>query len=496
MIEIITKYKNLVTVWVISFIFVALNGYLLSREIYYLPLLPVALLFVLVAFTAMDKLVLIIVFFVPLSIPLSLLVKGLPVDLYLPTEPLLAGVMFLFLIKYLWGERIDIRLLRHPVSLAIYFNLAWMFVTTITSSDPLVSIKFLLARTWFVVSFYFIAVLIFREQKNMGKYVWLYIVSFTLVVIYTLIHHSMYGLNSQVMAHKMMKPFYNDHTSYGAMLAMLLPVLLAFFTNIRSMEMSRKILLMLLIVLYMFAIVFSYTRAAWLSLGAGLIIWLLIKLRIRFVFILLMTGVIVALFFTFQTQILLGLEKNRQQSSGQFEEHIESMSNVTTDQSNLERINRWSCALRMWKERPVFGFGPGTYQFEYARFQRSYEKTEISTDLGNRGTAHSEYLGPLSESGLLGFVSILAIVLSIFLTGVRVYYTASDARLRRFALGILIGFVTYCVHGFLNNFLDTDKASALFWGYAAILVAIDLYHRDEKREKPALTQENQKGNLQ
>jgi putative inorganic carbon (HCO3(-)) transporter len=28
----------------------------------------------------------------------------------------------------------------------------------------------------------------------------------------------------------------------------------------------------------------------------------------------------------------------------------------------------------------------------------------------------------------------------------------------------------------MNNFLDTDKASVPFWGFTAMLVAMDLYH--------------------
>ncbi len=297
------------------------------------------------------------------------------------------------------------------------------------------------------------------------------------MIIYTLVRHSFYGLNNQMMAHSMMQPFYKDHTSYGATLAMLLPVLIALASNLRREAVNPRFLMLLLIILYAFATVFSYTRAAWLSLAVGFFIWLLIRLRIRFMFVLIAAGALVAIFFMFETQIMLKAERNRQQSSGKFSEHIESMSNVSTDQSNLERINRWSCALRMWEEKPVFGFGPGTYQFEYARFQRSYEKTEISTDFGNRGTAHSEYLGPLSESGLLGMISFIIVIVSIILTGIRVYYTSRDVYIRRLALGILIGFITYCVHGFLNNFLDTDKSSALFWGFAAMLVAMDIYHR-------------------
>ena len=74
-----------------------------------------------------------VVFFVPLSIPLSTLVEGLTIDMYLPTEPLLAGLLLLYMLKYLMGDRIDIRVLRHPVTLAIYFHLAWMFITSLTS---------------------------------------------------------------------------------------------------------------------------------------------------------------------------------------------------------------------------------------------------------------------------------------------------------------------------------------------------------------------------
>jgi hypothetical protein len=37
-----------------------------------------------------------------------------------------------------------------------------------------------------------------------------------------------------------------------------------------------------------------------------------------------------------------------------------------------------------------------------------------------------------------------------------------------------LGLFTYLVHGLLNNFLDTDKASALFWGFLAAFVAVDM----------------------
>jgi hypothetical protein len=40
----------------------------------------------------------------------------------------------------------------------------------------------------------------------------------------------------------------------------------------------------------------------------------------------------------------------------------------------------------------------------------------------------------------------------------------------------VVGLISYYIHGFLNNFLDTDKASVPVWGFMAILVALRLYH--------------------
>jgi len=108
--------------------FIALNTIMIALEFFYVPLVPAVLLFLALALVSVDKYLLAIVFFVPLSIPLSVLTDGLSIDMYLPTEPLLAGLLLLYAIKYMLGDRIDLRILRHPVSVAIYFHLAWMFM--------------------------------------------------------------------------------------------------------------------------------------------------------------------------------------------------------------------------------------------------------------------------------------------------------------------------------------------------------------------------------
>ena len=209
-------------------------------------------------------------------------------------------------------------------------------------------------------------------------------------------------------------------------------------------------------------------------------VFVIVKLRIRFQWVFITGVVLISLFFVFQQQIFDRLEKNQQDSSANFVEHIQSITNISSDASNLERINRWQSAIRMFRERPFWGWGPGTYQFLYAPFQRSKEKTIISTNAGDMGNAHSEYIGPMAESGVFGMLTMLLIFIYSIYTGLMVYKKVKDKELKIISLSVVIGLISYYLHGFLNNFLDSDKASVPVWGFIAILVAIDIYHNNNE----------------
>ena len=49
-------------------------------------------------------------------------------------------------------------------------------------------------------------------------------------------------------------------------------------------------------------------------------------------------------------------------------------------------------------------------------------------------------------------------------------------------MAAFLGLITYFTHGLFNNFLDTDKASAPFWGFAAIIASIDLFYNKQEKE--------------
>jgi len=444
--------------------------YFIAKNQYYASVLPFGLFFLLLYFFALDKLVWIVVFLTPLAITITDSDFGLGVSL--PTEPLMAGILLLFIIRLFFDWRFDKRFIKHPVTLAIFFNLLWMLLTTITSELPIVSIKYFVSRLWFVVPFYFLMSQLITKTSDIRKFSWLYIIPLIIVIIYTTIHHSLWGFTMKA-GHWVMTPFYNDHTAYGMILAFFLPITISIIFT-KEYSKTQKNYSILAVILILIALVLSYSRAAWLSVFAGIGVAFLMYFKIKFRYVLISLIALVSIFFAFEQQIFDRLSKNNQDSSGNFMEHISSASNIATDASNLERINRWACAIRLFEERPVVGWGPGTYQFVYAPMQKSKEKTIISTDFGDAGNAHSEYLGPLAEMGLIGSLSFILIAIMIISTGIRVYIKAPPGSIKYLSMGILVAFITYFVHGFLNNFLDSDKASVPFWGFAAILVLLDL----------------------
>jgi len=470
-------------VYLVSFLFVALNSYLIAKEFFYFSIIPLVLLIILIAVYALDKLVLIAVFVTPLSVQLSDIIEGYDFDLSLPSEPLLIGILLFFLLKYLFEGQFDRKILYHPVSIAILLNLVWIFITSITSTMPLVSFKFLTARIWFLLAFYLLATQIFRKIENIQVYTWIYIIPFLIVIGYAWVRHAGFGFFNQQAAHFVVQPFYNDHTSYGAMLAMLIPVMIGLISIQGKVSLIKKGSLWIVTFILFAAVLFSYTRAAWLSLAGALGVYMIIRFRIKFSYLAILGLVVLAFLYSNRSEIKIKMEQNRQTSSEDLLEHVKSMSNVATDASNLERLNRWSCAWRMFKQKPVFGWGPGTYMFQYAPFQLEREKTEISTNAANLGNAHSEYIGPLAESGIPGSISFLAIVIYTIIAGVRNWTRVKDKNVRILSISLLLGLITYYLHGLLNNFLDTDKASALFWAFTAGIVAIDVYHRKTRFRK-------------
>ncbi|HQW22101.1 MAG TPA: hypothetical protein PLI47_02290 [Bacteroidia bacterium] len=140
---------------------------------YWFAAAPLVLGLAYLAIFSLDTILYIIAFATPFAITLN--DKSSGPALSMPTEPLMFGVLLIFTFKFIFEGRFDRRVLTHPVSIALYFVLLWMFITTLTSSYPLVSLKHMISQLWFIVPFYFLGTQLFREKKNIKRFIWAYL---------------------------------------------------------------------------------------------------------------------------------------------------------------------------------------------------------------------------------------------------------------------------------------------------------------------------------
>ena len=472
------SHIKLLLFYILSLFFIACNLYLLIlKETRAFVLLPLAFGIVLLALYRLDLLFRLVIFLTPLSIPLTTFYPDSVVNMSLPSEPILFGLLGIFVLRVLLEGNFDRNVWRHPVTIVIGVYLGWMLLTGFTSTMPLVSLKAFLATAWFISAAYFMATQYLKRGFSSIRELWLFfLAAMLIVIILTIRKHIGYGLWNKQIAYKVPQPFFNDHTVYGAVIAMMIPYIIAFASD-RNSSNKIRLLFVFLLPFFLAGLVFSYSRASWLSVAIAAAIWIIMKLRIRFTHLILTTVTIGILLFTFWTQILLKLETNKTDSSSNMIKHVESMTNITSDASNVERLNRWFCAWEMFKEKPVFGWGPNTYQFKYAPFQIREFRTIISTNSGDWGNAHSEYLGALVSSGLPGLLAFLALIVLILYTGIRLYSRTEDYRTRLLSLAAVLSLTTYFVHSFLNNFLDMDNAAIPFWMSFALIVVLDIQER-------------------
>lgn len=463
----------------LSLIAVGFTVYFIKRDQWHFALLiPAVLCFLYWFIFRLDILFLILAFTVPASSTLELLhiYNPLGFEVALPSEPILIALLVVSVYKLIFYFDRFKSLLKHPVFLGILFYIGTIVFTTITSSMHIVSAKFLLSRMWLMLPCLIFGFIMFQDKKNYYRFTALLSLSAAMVCTYSIVRLTTKGFELQA-AHFVMQPFFKDHTVYGASITLV--GFLSFF-NIKNKDISSRMRLLFLIttLIITLGIVFSYTRAAWISIVGAIMVYVVMKLRISFKFLVISSFSIFLFLFSFSDQILSSLNKNNQDSSGNFTEHISSMSNISTDASNLERLNRWYCAISLWQDNPILGSGPGTYQFLYAPYQKAYTRSLISTNDGDGGNAHSEFLGAMSDSGIVGLLGIVIMLYVTLRYAIRLYYKVESDTDRKTIMGITLALISYFMHGVLNNYLDTEKCAIPIWIGITMLISIGIQHQN------------------
>ncbi len=378
------------------------------------------------------------------------------------------------------------KILRHPFTVVLLVGVLWMFITSLLSDMPAVGLKRTVVRILYMFVYYFITYKYIKDDISKGiKFLFLYSIGLILPAIISIVFMAKFNFISAA-AYMAGFPYFKDHTIYGAVVAFVFTFLLILKLSRFKYKESKLLdyILSILVLFFLVSLFLSFSRAAWVSLVAALMAVFLFKMNIKLNRIYMVVGTIAIVIAMNWTPLYDWMKKNDNESSSKdITEHAQSVTNLNKDASNMERINRWVCAIRMFNEKPIAGFGPGTYQFYYGEYQTRDYMTHISTFSGNKGHAHSEYLGALSEQGIPGFILFIIsihLVLNICSKLILSFNTSQPDK--RIVLALLAALITFFAHSIFNGFMDTDKIACLVFISFAIIISLDIKYKKMSTE--------------
>lgn len=147
----------------------------------------------------------------------------------------------------------------------------------------------------------------------------------------------------------------------------------------------------------------------------------------------------------------------------QYVARFESITNTTTDASNLGRFDVWISSINMFKDHPVTGVGIGQWRTIY---EASYR---LPTENQHLYHAHNNFIQLLGEVGLLGLLGVLIFYGSIVVDNFVVWFKNRDP----YSLCAMIAVICYVfVFGQVEYTLDNSSGIRIMYFMLATMLQL------------------------
>ncbi len=231
---------------------------------------------------------------------------------------------------------------------------------------------------------------------------------------------------------------FEDVISYSAYLGLILPFGLLSFV----VKQGKKIFILMCVVLVLISLFLTFTRSAYLAFIIAMIATVFLVKDIlfhrKYLFVLISFAA-----------ILMGIVVSNKQ--------VHDTLVFRFDKPVVEQFDRrvlWDCALKIIKAKPVTGVGLSNYD--------SGIKKYCAVDAPVL-PAHNQYLQIAAESGIIGLISYMFILLVAFRYSIYIYVHSRDPEFKLIGVSFVVLCSWYCVQSLFTNYLFGDKFSMMFW---------------------------------
>ena len=274
---------------------------------------------------------------------------------------------------------------------------------------------------------------------------------------------------------------YVNHNHYAGLMELLVPIPLVLSLS-RLVGERERIAAGIASAIMVATVFLSASRGGMIAIFVELVIFAVILLRQKVPFVgrhrRMRFAVNIAAFLIVLVSLLTWL------GGKQLVSRVSSISTEThTELSGGMRLSIDRDALRMFRIKPVLGWGLGTFPTVYPQFRSFYTNFFVNE-------AHNDYLQLLCEMGLLGFGTMVWFLIVLYRRAIpQVKNWMSDVS-SAVTLACILGTTGILVHSVLDFNLQIPATAALFYVFCTLAAAPPLFQRARKR-RPVSSEEEE-----
>ncbi|MGH2569069.1 MAG: O-antigen ligase family protein [Bacteroidota bacterium] len=337
------------------------------------------------------------------------------------------------------------RMFWHPFVGVLVFYLAWNALAALLSPRPLHSLNAVGDNEWP----FLIMLMIFwtiNDASFLRRMVQLYFGTAAIAMLYA-IWQTFGGMELyRKAALDWMGGYYRAVGFYGFYLTFAAFAMSVFFlSSAFALESKKNRILHLLLAFMSFcAIIGSFARSIWLSLGIGIPMIGFLKNR--------KLGIVLSVcLIVLAAVVILGEPTIRSRAAS-----------IVELEQNQTRLNLWKTSFEIFRSHPLLGVGEDNFDhfFPIHRVEGYYDTTVHP---------HSDYLSVLVASGVPGLLTFLSMWGIALRTGIKTWKESIDPDVKAIALGASLSLVGFLVGGFFQNYYGTF-INCLGWWFLAGLI--------------------------
>jgi O-antigen ligase len=306
------------------------------------------------------------------------------------------------------------------------------------------------------VGLYYVVVAALRERRQLRSLVGVLVAAAVLTSLYGL---ATFGQRAETS----MSSSFGNGQLFSGFLLLLLPLLVAL--SFSAAEGTLRVMAQFAIALAVPALLLAQTRSSWIGMAVALLVLGALALRYtpaerrgalpKHQLVVPLAALVGA----------LGLFLVVSRMTPVIAARAKTLATASQDASFAWRLEMWKGAWQLIRERPLLGWGIGSFPLEQTRTVPFAQSRALVQQMGPslQEQAHNEYLQIGAELGVLGLALYFWVLGAFFYTGLRSLRRREEGFRKLVLLGCLAGVAGQMVDALSNPAWRFADVSFLFW---------------------------------